>query len=47
MPLSWNEIKERALAFSRKREDEESEEAKAKSFECRFKKIHGQTNQDK
>jgi len=32
MPLSWNEIKDRALAFSRKWEDEESEDAEAKSF---------------
>ena len=26
MPLSWNEIKDRAFAFSRKWEDEESED---------------------
>jgi len=32
MPLSWNEIKDRALAFSRKWEDEESEDAESKSF---------------
>ena len=32
MPLSWNEIKSRALAFSRKWEDETSEDAEAKSF---------------
>jgi len=32
MPLSWNEIKDRGLAFSRKWEDEESEDAEAKSF---------------
>lgn len=44
MLLSWNGIKDRALAFSRKWEDEESEDAEAKSFECRFKKTHGQTN---
>lgn len=44
MPLNWNEIKDRTLAFSRKWEDEESEDAETKSFECRFKKTHGQTN---
>ena len=32
MPLSWDEIKDRSLAFSRKWEDEESEDAEAKSF---------------
>ena len=32
MPLSWNEIKGRALAFSRKREGETSERAEAQSF---------------
>jgi hypothetical protein len=32
MPLSWNEIKDRSLAFSRKWEDEESEDAEARSF---------------
>ncbi len=32
MPLSWNEIKSRALAFSRKWEGETSERAEAQSF---------------
>ena len=32
MPLSWNEIKSRALAFSHKWDDESSEDAEAKSF---------------
>ena len=32
MPLCWNEIKDRSLAFSRNWADEESEDAEAKSF---------------
>ena len=32
MPLSWNEIKARALAFSKEWEHETSEDAEAKSF---------------
>jgi hypothetical protein len=32
MPLSWNEIKDRALTFSREWVDESSEDAEAKSF---------------
>ena len=32
MPLSWNEIKSRALAFSRKWQGETSERAEAQSF---------------
>lgn len=32
MPLSWNEIKTRALAFSKEWENESSEDAEAKSF---------------
>ena len=32
MPLSWNEIKDRALKFSRKWAEESSEDAEAKSF---------------
>ena len=32
MPLSWNEIKSRALAFSRKWKGETSERAEAQSF---------------
>jgi hypothetical protein len=32
MPLSWNEIKDRALKFSQEWADEASEDAEAKSF---------------
>ncbi len=32
MPLSWNEIKSRALAFAKEWENEKSEDAEAKSF---------------
>jgi len=32
MSLSWNEIRNRALAFSREWEGESSEDAEAKSF---------------
>jgi hypothetical protein len=32
MPLSWNEIRDRALTFSREWADESSEDAEAKSF---------------
>ena len=32
MPLSWNEIKMRAVAFSKEWEHETSEDAEAKSF---------------
>lgn len=32
MPLSWNEIKSRAIAFSQEWKDEVSEDAEAKSF---------------
>ena len=32
MPLSWNEIKARALAFSKEWEHESSEDAEAKTF---------------
>jgi len=32
MPLSWNEIKARAIAFSKEWEHESSEDAEAKSF---------------
>jgi len=31
MPLSWNEIKDRALAFSKEREHESSEDAEARN----------------
>lgn len=39
MPLSWNEIKSRALAFSKEWEDESSEDAEAKSFWDDFFKV--------
>ncbi len=39
MPLSWNEIKSRALAFSKEWEDESSEDAEAKSFWDNFFKV--------
>jgi len=32
MPLSWNEIKTRALAFSKEWQNETSEDAEAKTF---------------
>ena len=32
MPLSWNEIKSRALQFTQEWKDEVSEDAEAKSF---------------
>ena len=32
MPLSWNEIRDRALTFSREWADESSEDAEAKCF---------------
>ena len=32
MPISWNEIKSRALSFSKEWADETSEDAEAKSF---------------
>ena len=43
MPLSWNEIKDRALAFSREWADETSEDAEAKSFWDGFFAIFGVT----
>lgn len=39
MPLSWNEIKARALAFSKEWENETSEDAEAKSFWDDFFKV--------
>ncbi len=39
MPLSWNEIKSRALAFSKEWEQECAEDAEAKSFWDGFFKI--------
>jgi hypothetical protein len=41
MPLSWNEIKDRSLAFSRKWDDESSEDAEAKSFWDDFFSVFG------
>jgi hypothetical protein len=41
MPLSWNEIKARALAFSKKWEHETSEDAEAKSFWDGFFEVFG------
>lgn len=43
MPLSWNEIKSRALAFSKEWENETSEDAEAKSFWDGFFNIFGIT----
>jgi hypothetical protein len=41
MPLSWNEIKSRSIAFSKQWEDERSEDAEAKSFWDGFFNIFG------
>ena len=41
MPLSWNEIKDRALKFSREWADEASEDAEAKSFWDGFFEVFG------
>ena len=41
MPLSWNEIKDRALKFSRDWGDESSEDAEAKSFLDAFFAVFG------
>src|ERR1039457_1073296 len=41
MPLSWNEIRDRALAFSREWDDESSEDAEAKSFWDSFFNVFG------
>jgi hypothetical protein len=41
MPLSWNEIKSRALAFSKEWENEISEDAEAKSFWDDFFNVFG------
>lgn len=41
MPLSWNEIKARALAFSREWADETSERAESQSFWNAFFRIFG------
>ena len=41
MPLSWNEIRDRALAFSREWADAESERAEAQSFWNDFFNVFG------
>lgn len=43
MPLSWNEIKTRAIEFSKEWEDESSEDAEAKSFWDGFFSVFGLT----
>ena len=43
MPLSWNEIRDRALAFSREWAEESSEDAEAKSFWDGFFSVFGIT----
>ncbi|CAG4884595.1 protein of unknown function [Georgfuchsia toluolica] len=43
MPLSWNEIRDRALAFSKEWADESSEDAEAKSFWDAFFNVFGIT----
>ena len=41
MPLSWNEIKDRAIRFSKEWENETSEDAEAKSFWDEFFNVFG------
>jgi hypothetical protein len=43
MPLSWNEIRANAIAFSREWKDESSEDAEAKSFWDAFFQVFGIT----
>lgn len=43
MPLSWNEIRDRAVAFSNEWKDESSEDAEAKSFWDGFFLVFGIT----
>ena len=43
MPLSWNEIKSRALAFSKKWENESAEDAEAKTVWDGFFNVFGIT----
>ncbi|MEJ7557079.1 MAG: hypothetical protein WKF66_02150 [Pedobacter sp.] len=45
MALSWNEIKDRAVAFSKEWEDTSNEEAEAKPFLEAFFNIFGCGNQ--
>ncbi|MCZ2103285.1 MAG: class I SAM-dependent DNA methyltransferase, partial [Burkholderiales bacterium] len=44
MPLSWNEIKSRALAFSRTWQDAANEDSEAKPFWIAFFEIFGITD---
>jgi len=41
MPLSWNEIRDRAMAFTREWSEECSEDAEAKSFWDAFFHVFG------
>ncbi len=41
MPLSWNDIKDRSLAFTNKWQNETSEDAEAKSFWDDFFNVFG------
>lgn len=41
MPLSWNEIKDRALAFSKEWENESSEKAESQTFWGEFFDVFG------
>jgi len=41
MPLSWNEIKTRSLAFSKEWQMESAEDAEAKSFWDSFSSVFG------
>jgi hypothetical protein len=41
MPLSWNEIKDRAIRFSKEWETETSEDAEAKTFWDDFFNVFG------
>ena len=41
MPLSWNEIKHRAIAFSKEWKNETNEHAEAKSFWDAFFQVFG------
>src|SRR5262245_31074564 len=43
MPLSWNEIRSRAIAFAKEFEDDISEDAEAKSFWDAFFEVFGIT----
>lgn len=41
MPISWNEIRQNAIAFSRDWKDENREEAEAKTFWDEFFQVFG------